>query len=88
MAKFMAIHTMPGDEVQFKNMMANAASIMILPQGFNYKQTYCDFIYHKFFCDWEAPSKEGLEEVFKQLKMPFDSIHSVKIFNPTNGQLE
>jgi hypothetical protein len=88
MPKFIAVHTLPVDETQFKTMMSETASTHKIPAGFNYKQTYCDFTGHKFFCDWEAPGKEALEQVFQTIGMPWDSIHLVKVFNPATGKLE
>jgi hypothetical protein len=84
MAKFIAVHTMPVNEQQFKNLMAQLPGI---PKGFTFKQTYCDFTNHKFFCDWEAPSKAALEQFFKAQGMPFDMVHPVKVYNATTKKL-
>jgi Protein of unknown function (DUF4242) len=79
MPKFMAVHTMPMTKeqaLQMTNQMEGK-----LPQGLIWKQTYCDFPGNKFFCDWEAPNKEALEQYFKAVKMPFDAVYPVELFN-------
>ncbi len=58
------------------------------PAGFVWKQTYCDFTNHKFFCDWEAPSKEGLEQFFKSQNMPFDAVYPVEVFDVATKKIE
>jgi hypothetical protein len=81
MAKFVAVHTMPtiNDEGNFQTRVVSRLSE--IPKGFTCVQTYCDFANHKFFCDWEAPSKEALEQGFKSLNVAFDAVYPVKIFN-------
>ncbi len=76
MSKFMAIHTIPLTKEQAMAAMANPANTM--PQGLVWKQTFCDFGSQKFFCDWEDPSKEALEQYFKAAKMPYDAIYPWK----------
>lgn len=88
MPKFIAVHTMPQSEEQFRVMIPDMVKMIPAGSGFTYKQTYCDFANHKFFCDWEAPSQDALAETFKKIGMPFDSIHPVKIFNVAAGNLE
>jgi hypothetical protein len=80
MPKFMAVHTLPqyNSEAQ---LIEYAKTHTDFPAGFAWKQTYCDFASHKFFCEWEAPSKEALAEGFKGLKLPFDAIYPVKLFD-------
>jgi hypothetical protein len=81
MAKFIAVHTMLDitNEKNFQDRVV--ARLNEVPKGFICTQTYCDFVNHKFFCDWEAPSKEALEQGFKSKSMPFDAVYAVKIFN-------
>lgn len=83
----MAVHTIPGyDEAKFKEMAKQSGSK--IPQGYNWKLTYCAFGDSKFFCEWDAPSKEALEQAFKQNNMPFDAIYPVKQFNVSSGEYE
>lgn len=81
MARFMAVHTLPYTEKKWKeDMKTNSEMLSKLPPGVSYNSTYCDFADGKFFCDWEAPNKEILEQIFKMQKMPFDAIYPVKLF--------
>jgi len=80
MPRFVAEHKLPySTEAEFSEF-AKAMTSKI-PAGFSWKQTYCDFSTHKFLCEWEAPSKEGLEEAMKANSVPFDAIYSAKVFN-------
>jgi hypothetical protein len=78
MPKYVAVHTLPYTEAQTSEIAQNMPKF---PAGFQWKQTYCDFASHKFFCEWEAPSKEGLVKVFEGLKMPYEAIYPVKLFD-------
>ena len=62
MARFMAVHTMPMTEEQAMAMVKNMPP---LPKGVSWKYTWADFKGGKFFCEWEAPNKETLEENFQ-----------------------
>ena len=79
MPKFMAVHTMPMTKEQSSAMINDPK--FKLPPGFAWKQSWCDFADNKFFCDWEAPSKEALEQAFKNLNMPYDAVYPVELFD-------
>ncbi len=85
MAKFMAVHTLPLTKEQTLEMAKQQPA---MPKGLVWKQSYCDFSSHKFFCDWEAPSKEAIENYFKQVKMPYDAVYPVEIFNVAANKYE
>lgn len=87
MAKFIAVHTLPGYNEQKMAQMAKDMEGKI-PQGMSWKLTYCAFDQNKYFCEWEAPSKEALEQGFKQNKLPFDAVYPVKQFNVASGNFE
>ena len=78
MANFMAVHTLPITKEQAIEMSKQTEGKM--PAGMVWKQTYCDFNSHKFFCDWEAPNREALEAYFKATNMPFEAIFPVELF--------
>jgi hypothetical protein len=88
MPKFIAVHTLPFSEEQFIAQSKDLVSKSKFPKGFNWTLTQCAFGDHKFFCEWEAPSKESLEEQFKQIKMPYNAVYPVKTFNVLKGKLE
>ena len=83
MPRLIAVHTGPFTEDQFKDMARKA-----MPEGFSWKLTYCDFDDNKFFCEWEAPSKEALAEAFKAQSLPFDAIYPVRLFNVAKAEFE
>jgi hypothetical protein len=83
MPRFIAVHTAPFTEEQLK-----AAAKETFPAGFSWKLTYCDFADKKFFCEWEAPNKQALEQAFKARKMPFDAVYPVQLFNVAKAKFE
>jgi len=85
MPKFVAVHTMPMTQEQAMEMFKNMPAP---PQGVSWKYTYCDFADGKFFCDWDAPNKETLEQLFKGMQLPFDAVYPVQLFNVAKGAFE
>ena len=85
MPRFVAVHTMPVTEEQ---LMARFKSMPSLPKGLSWKLTYCDFKDGKFFCEWEAPNKEVIEQGFKAQKLPFDAVYPVEVFNVAKKKFE
>ncbi len=83
MPRFIAVHSVPFTEQQFTDWAKQPSA-----KGFSWKLTYCDFDENKFFCDWEAPSKEALAETFKAQHLPFDVIYPVRIFNVEKARFE
>ncbi len=85
MARFMAVHTLPVTEEQ----LMPVANDMIgkLTKGVVWKQTYCGFADHKFFCEWDVPNKEALEQYFKVINMPVEAIYPVKLFDVASRKL-
>ena len=78
----MAAHTGPITEEQWmEQMKGDSEQLTKLPPGVVWYSTYCGFADGKFFCDWEAPNKETVEQVLKAWEMPFDAVYPVKLFN-------
>jgi hypothetical protein len=89
MPRFIAVHTLPHTEQDFLNTARDSAEKLAqLPPGVTYNVTYCGFNDHKFFCDWEAPDKGTLEQIFKAMEMPFDAIYPVRKFVVAKGAFE
>ncbi len=86
MPRFIAVHTLPHSEQELLGMLKEMAPQ--IPPGFTWKQTYCDFDSKKHFCEWEAPSKEALEQAFKANNLPYDAIHQVRLFNVASMEME
>lgn len=85
MPRFIAVHIMPFTEEQMK---AAVKKLPKFPKGTSWKLTYCDFADNKFFCEWEAPNKEAIEQIFKAQNMPFDVIYPVRVFNVAKAKFE
>ncbi len=49
--------------------------------GYVCNRIYCDFEDNKFFSNWEAPSKNDIENILTQLEISFDDIYPVHIFD-------
>lgn len=87
MPRFIAVHTLPYTEAEFMGML-KGESMPDLPAGVVWKLTYCDFADHKFFCEWEAPNKETIEQIFKAQKLPFDVVYPVRLLDVAKMELE
>ncbi|MCL5108962.1 MAG: DUF4242 domain-containing protein [Chloroflexi bacterium] len=87
MPRFIAVHTLPFTVEQAVEKLNDLATRQ-LPAGGAWMNTWCDFDGHKFFCEWEAPSKEVLVEGFEANQVPFDAIHPVRHYDPTSRKLE
>ncbi len=85
MPRFMAQHTVPLTEEQAMGLLDNPR---LFTEGVTWKLTYCDFDSGKFFCEWEAPSKEAIEAVFKSVQMPYDAIYPVRLLDVSRRQIE
>jgi len=84
--RFVATHTIPYTEAEFKEMLKQP--LPQFPPGVTWKLTYCGFDDHKWFCEWEAPNKEAIKQVFKAWPMPFDDIYQVRLFDVAKMELE
>ena len=89
MSRFMVLHTLPVNDAEFiDGVKKDSEQLSQLPSGVAYHRTYCGFVDHKFFCDWEAPNKEALEQTFKTLGASFDVIYPVRLFDVAKMELE
>lgn len=80
MPRFIAVHTLPDlTEEQLRAMLMSGKPEY--PPNVDWKLTYCAFEDHMFCCEWQAPDKQTLEQVFKEQKTPFDAIFPVKLLD-------
>lgn len=86
MPKFIAVHTLPQTEAEIMEVVKSLPQQ--IPAGITWKQTYCDFDEHKFFCEWEAPNKAAIEQVFKTVNMPYDAIYQVRVYDVATAKME
>ena len=79
MPRFIAVHSLPYNEEQIiataKNMPEQ------LPPDVSWNFTYCAFDDNKFFCEWEAPDKNAIEQVFKSTQVPYDAVYPVRLLD-------
>ena len=86
MSRFIAVHTMSLTEEQ--HMAAISTLPLTFPAGVAWKLTYCDFADGKFFCEWEGPSKQAIEQVLEAEQTPFDAVYPVRTLDVATGKLE
>jgi len=87
MTRFIATHSVPfTEEVLIKYAKEEAPGF--LENKVTWLRTYCDFANNKHFCEWQAPKKEAIEEIFKRLNIPFDGLYPVRVFDVATAKLE
>ncbi len=87
MSRFIVVHTMNLTE-EYLRVAATDFVQGNIPEGVSWNKSYCDFDDDKFFCDWEAPNKETLEQILTAQEMPFDAIYPVRLFDVAKLELE
>jgi len=87
MPKFIVVHTEPVTKEQW---MIALKPDMHFPEGYTWKHTYCDFKNGKFFCEWDAPSKEQLKAGLKSMFgfLPVDEVYPVEVYIPAEKKFE
>ena len=83
MPRFIAVHTTPITEEQLKKLAKEPAK-----KNAKWISTYCDFKDHFFVCDWDAASADAVKEALASVKVPYDKIHPVRIFNAAKADFE
>ncbi len=83
MPRFMATHSVVYDEEQLKELTKKD-----LPVGVSWIRTFCGFDDNKSFCEWQAPSREAVEQVFQSANIPYDAIYPVRLFDVPTATLE
>ncbi len=78
MPRFIVVHTVPWTEEDLTKIAKDM--LPKLPPSVTYKLTYCDFADGKFFCEWEAPNKEAIEQIFKSANAPYDAVYPVRLY--------
>jgi hypothetical protein len=84
---FIATHSVPFTEDALVKLAEEEAPKFV-ETGIKWIRTYCDFDHNKFFCEWEAPNKEAIEQIFKDLNIPYDGLYLVQIFDVATAKLE
>lgn len=85
MPRFLAVHAQTFSDDQLKAFAANASQF---PSDVAWKRSYCAATGDRTFCDWEAPSREAVEQVLKTNNVPFVTIYPVRRFDPAAGDFE
>jgi hypothetical protein len=79
MPRFIVVHSMPYNEEQITATAKNMPSQ--LPSDVSWNLAYCAFDDERFFCEWEAASKEAVEQVFKSTQVPYDAVYPVRVLD-------
>ncbi len=87
MPRFTATHSIPFTEGALIKLAKEEAP-KFPETGVTWIRTYCDFDDNKFFYEWEAPAKEAIEKILKDLNILFDGIYPVRIFDVATAKLE
>ena len=83
MPRFMATHSVVFSEEQLKELTTKE-----IPEGVSWIRTFCGFDDNKSFCEWQAPSREAVEQVIRSADIPFDAIYKVRLFDVPTATLE
>lgn len=83
MPRFMATHSFVLSDEQLKEMAAKP-----LPDGVAWVRTFSGRAGKKAFCEWEAPSKEAVEQILKQVDVPYDQVYAVRLFDVATATFE
>jgi hypothetical protein len=87
MPHFIVTHTVPFTEEALVKLAKEEAP-KFAETGVSWIRTYCDFDDNKFFCEWEAPIKEAIEQILNDLNIPYEGIYPVRIFDVATVKLE
>jgi hypothetical protein len=87
MPHFMALHSIPFDEATLVKYAQEEAP-KFLEAGVTWIKTHCCFDEAKHFCEWDAPNKGAIEQIFTDLSIPFDGLYEVRIFDVATAKLE
>jgi hypothetical protein len=83
MSRFLVSHSVVFSEEPMKELAKKP-----LPEGVSWMRTFCGFEDNKSFCEWQAPSREAIKEVLRQVDVSYDAIYPVRLFDVPTGSLE
>ena len=83
MSRFLVAHSVVFSEEQMKELAKKP-----LPEGITWMRTFCGFEDSKSFCEWQAPSREAIEQVLRQVDVSYDAIYPVRLFDVATASLE
>ena len=87
MSRFIAVHSVSFTEEALAGL-AKSEAPKFKEKGVTWLRTHCDFDDNKHFCEWEAPNKGEIEQIFKKLEIPFDAIYPVQIFDVESASIK
>ncbi len=85
MSRFIAVHPTAFKE---DDVRAFAARRDELPSVLKWHSCFVATGDHVTYCEWEAPDKEMLAEVFEAYGVAFAAIHEVRRFDPATALLD
>ena len=87
MPRFTAVHSIPFTEDALVQLATEEAP-KFPEKGLTWLRTHCDFDGNKFFCEWEGPDKDAIEDLLNGYSIPFDGVYPVRIFDVATAQFE
>lgn len=83
MSRFLVAHSVVFSEEKMKELAKKP-----LPEGITWMRSFCGFEDSKSFCEWQAPSREAIEQVLRQVDVSYDAIYPVRLFDVATASLE
>ncbi len=81
--RFVAVHPVAFPEEQLAPLAREP-----MPDGVLWHDTLISYGDMKTYCQWEAPTRQTLADLFLKYGIPVDEIHEVRRFDPAAGRLE
>jgi hypothetical protein len=79
MPYFIALHPAAFSEEQLEGLARRRDEI---PPGVHWRLTWSAAEQGVSYCEWEAPDKASIEQVFSELQVPFTEVQEVSRFDP------
>lgn len=83
MSRFLVAHSVVFSEEKMTELAKKP-----LPEGITWMRSFCGFEDSKSFCEWQAPSREAIEQVLRQVDVSYDAIYPVRLFDVATASLE
>lgn len=83
MRRYLAVHPVAYDREELGQLAK-----LKLPPGVTWRYTWCALIDGKTFCEWEAPSKEIVEDILRESGTPCDGVYEVEHYDVKSGDLD
>jgi hypothetical protein len=86
MPRFIVVHSIPYNEEQIVVTAKNMPNQ--LPPNVSWNRAYCAFEDNRFFCEWEAPNKDVVEQILKSTQIPYDAVYPVRLLDANKAEFQ